>query len=338
MRLRGVERAGAQQFHGDEQVPFDQREAGEPVGFALRRVLPTLAAFAPLPALSAFASLAAFALRSRDRGLEVDLCCAKNEGPDSDPKLASERIHGFPLLKGRLEYNAIYSHLQLARIESMILCIQGVINDVDLGRLRTELRKGAFRDGRETAGWHARLAKDNEQADPGDEGLRSAAALVAERLSQHELFALAVRPKRVAPIMISRYAEGRCYGTHVDDALMGGLRSDVSFTVFLSAPSEYGGGELVLERPEGEQPFKLEAGDAVVYPSTSLHRVNRVERGTRLVAVGWAQSLVRLAEHRELLFDLDSARRALFAKQGKSAEFDLLSKCLSNLLREWAEP
>ena len=220
----------------------------------------------------------------------------------------------------------------------MILCIQRVLDAGHLARLKPLLEAGAYRDGRETAGWHAKLAKHNEQADPDDAGLRAAAELVGERLLQHELFALAVRPKRLAPVMISRYAQGKSYGSHTDDAMMGGLRSDVSFTVFLNDSSEYEGGELVLERPEGEQSFKLEAGDAVVYPSTSLHRVNRVERGTRLVAVGWAQSLVRRAEQRELLFDLDTARRSLFAREGKCAEFDLLSKCVSNLLRDWAEP
>ena len=220
----------------------------------------------------------------------------------------------------------------------MILCIQGVLSPADLAAARKAAEGGAFRDGRATAGWHARLAKDNEQAAPDDEALRETAGLIAERLSQNEVFSLAVRAKRLAPVMISRYAAGRSYGTHVDDALMGGLRSDVSFTVFISPPSAYEGGELVLERPEGEQSFKLEAGDAVVYPSTSLHRVNRVDSGTRLVAVGWAQSLVRQAEHRELLFDLDTARRTLFAKHGKTTEFDLLSKTLANLLREWAEP
>ena len=220
----------------------------------------------------------------------------------------------------------------------MILCIQHVLDPGQLAKLSPLLKAGAYRDGRETAGWHARLAKDNQQADPNDAGLRAVAELVGERLLQHELFALAVRPKRLAPVMISRYAEGKSYGSHTDDAMMGGLRSDVSFSVFLNGSSEYEGGELVLERPEGEQSFKLEAGDAVVYPSTSLHRVNRVERGTRLVAVGWAQSLVRRAEQRELLFDLDTARRSLFAREGKCAEFDLLSKCVSNLLRDWAEP
>lgn len=220
----------------------------------------------------------------------------------------------------------------------MILCIHGVLDPGHLAKLKPLLEAGTYRDGRETAGWHARLAKDNQQADPDDTGLRAAAELVAERLLQHELFALAVRPKRLAPLMISRYAQGRSYGSHTDDAMMGGLRSDVSFTVFLNGASDYEGGELVLERPEGEQSFKLEAGDAVVYPSTSLHRVDPVKRGTRLVAVGWAQSLVRRADQRELLFDLDTARRSLFKREGKCAEFDLLSKCVSNLLRDWAEP
>jgi len=220
----------------------------------------------------------------------------------------------------------------------LILCIHGVLDPGHLAKLKPLLEAGTYRDGRETAGWHARLAKDNQQADPDDTALRAAAELVAERLLQHELFALAVRPKRLAPLMISRYAQGRSYGSHTDDAMMGGLRSDVSFTVFLNGASDYEGGELVLERPEGEQSFKLEAGDAVVYPSTSLHRVDPVKRGTRLVAVGWAQSLVRRADQRELLFDLDTARRSLFKREGKCAEFDLLSKCVSNLLRDWAEP
>lgn len=220
----------------------------------------------------------------------------------------------------------------------MILCIKGVLEGSTLAGFRSALAQGSFRDGRETAGWHARLTKHNEQADPQDGKLRAVAERIAERLRGHELFALAVRPKALAPVTISRYAQGASYGSHVDDALMGGLRSDVSFTVFISAPQEYDGGELVLERPEGEQAFKLDAGDAVIYPSTSLHRVTPVERGTRLVAVGWAQSVVRQPERRELLFDLDTARRSLFAREGKSAEFDLLSKTLSNLLREWAEP
>jgi PKHD-type hydroxylase len=112
----------------------------------------------------------------------------------------------------------------------------------------------------------------------------------------------------------------------------------VSYTVFLGAADEYDGGELVLETTAGEQAFKLGAGDVVMYPSTTLHRVAPITRGQRLAAVGWVQSLVRRADERELLFDLDTARRLLFEREGKSREFDLLSKCSANLLRLWAEP
>jgi len=123
----------------------------------------------------------------------------------------------------------------------------------------------------------------------------------------------------------------------VDDALMQGMRTDVSFTLFLSDPDTYDGGELVIETSAGEQPFKLQAGSMIVYPSTTLHRVAPVERGTRVAAVGWARSFVRNAEQREILFDLETARRDLFEREGKSGAFDLLSKCGTNLLRLWAD-
>lgn len=127
------------------------------------------------------------------------------------------------------------------------------------------------------------------------------------------------------------------YGAHVDDALMNGIRSDVSFTLFLSDPATYEGGELVIETSSGEDDIKLPAGSMIAYPSSSLHRVAPVTRGTRLAAVGWARSLIRDAGRRELLFDLDTARQSLFAREGKTAEFDLLSKTSANLLRMWVE-
>ena len=127
------------------------------------------------------------------------------------------------------------------------------------------------------------------------------------------------------------------YGSHVDDALMGGMRTNVSFTLFLSDPKSYDGGALAIESTSGEESFKLAAGSLVAYPSTSLHRVTAVTRGARLAAVGWARSFIRDPARRELLFDLDTARRQLFARDGKSAEFDLVSRSLANLLRMWAE-
>ena len=220
----------------------------------------------------------------------------------------------------------------------MIVCLKSVLDAPSLDAIRARIDPLPFVDGRVTAGWHARLAKRNEQADVADERVRAIGADIADRLLAHEVFMLAARPKALSRVVVSRYGEGMAYGSHVDDAIMQGLRSDLSFTVFLADPASYDGGELVLERSEGEQSFKLDAGDAILYPSTTVHRVERVTRGTRLVAIGWLQSLVRRADRRELLFDLDTVRHAMFAREGKSADFDLLSKCVSNLLRQWAEP
>jgi PKHD-type hydroxylase len=121
----------------------------------------------------------------------------------------------------------------------------------------------------------------------------------------------------------------------MDNAWMRGGRSDLSFTVFLSEPEAYSGGALVLESPGGEESFRLPAGHALVYPSTLLHRVEPVTAGERLVAVGWIESRIRHADQRELLFELDTARRALFQRHGKDEIFDLISRSYSNLLRFW---
>ena len=150
-------------------------------------------------------------------------------------------------------------------------------------------------------------------------------------------------PRRMRPVLFARYGEGRSYGTHMDDALMGlddpagPMRTDVAVTVFLAAADAYDGGELVVEAGGGEQAFKPDAGDAVAYPATTLHRVAPVTRGQRLVAVTWAQSLVRDAAAREILFDLHAARRSVFEREGKGAAFDLVSKSYANLLRRWSE-
>ena len=222
----------------------------------------------------------------------------------------------------------------------MILCIDQILDADALTAIRAVIAGARFRDGRETAGWHAAMVKHNRQADAGDAA--KAAALVEQALAQNALFQIAALPQRLGPILLNRYEPGMDYGSHVDDALMGRgaerLRSDVSFTVFLDDPNSYEGGELVIDGPAGESDYKLAAGACLLYPATSLHRVAPVTRGTRHAAVGWAQSLVRSAERREMLFDLDTARRAVFESQGKSPAFDLLAKTYANLLRHWAEP
>ena len=219
----------------------------------------------------------------------------------------------------------------------MQIVIGSVLSAAEVKAATAALARARFVDGRDTAGFAARTVKHNAQTDASDRSLETTRRLVAERILGNEVFRLAVRPKALSPLLFSRYDTGMTYGSHVDDALMQGMRSDVSFTLFLSDPKTYRGGELVIESAAGEEEVKLAAGSLVAYPSTSLHRVNAVSRGVRLAAVGWARSFIREAARRELLFDLDTARRTMFARAGKSQEFDLVSKSLANLMRMWAE-
>ncbi|MBX3550282.1 MAG: Fe2+-dependent dioxygenase [Xanthobacteraceae bacterium] len=219
----------------------------------------------------------------------------------------------------------------------MRIAIANVLNTDEVLQLRSSLESVRFLDGRATAGYAAREVKHNRQADSLDRNTAALRDLAAERILSNELFRLAARPKQLTPIMFSKYEPGMRYGNHVDDALMSGIRADVSFTLFLSEPSSYDGGELVIDTTAGEDAIKLEAGSMIVYPATSLHRVAEVTRGERLAAVGWARSLIREEAKRELLFDLDTARKRLFAREGKSEDYDLLSKSSANLLRMWAE-
>lgn len=225
-------------------------------------------------------------------------------------------------------------------LSAMILCIANVLTPEELATLTAQLDKADFVDGKTTAGWHARLVKHNQQLDRNAAVAEELKGLVMGALQRNSLFQMAVRPKIIRPPLFSRYQVGMSYGSHVDNALMGDqplMRSDVSMTLFISSLSDYDGGELVVETSQGEQEFKLEAGSLVLYPSTTLHRVEPVTRGVRLVAVSWIQSLVRDAHEREILFDLDTARQVLFEKSGKTLEFDLISKSHANLLRKWVE-
>ena len=223
----------------------------------------------------------------------------------------------------------------------MILCIGDVVSAAQLEKLRQGLQQTQFRDGRETAGWHAKLVKNNEQADTADPAIASFKRELQEALEGNPLFQMAARPYRTTPIMFSRYRDTMAYGNHVDDPVMGRganrIRTDLSFTLFLNDPSTYEGGELVTDTTAGEQSYKLPAGALVLYPSSTLHRVEPVTRGERLVAIGWVQSTIRDPQQREVLFDIDTARRQLFEREGKSGEFDLLTKSLANLQRMWAE-
>lgn len=219
----------------------------------------------------------------------------------------------------------------------MQIVIANVLSRDDIAAVRRALKNARFVDGRATAGFAARVVKNNAQADSNDRSLDDIRKRVADRILRNDVFRMAVRPKALTPLIFARYEKGKNYGSHVDDALMQGLRTDVSFTLFLSDPKSYSGGELVIESTAGEEPVKLAAGSMVAYPATALHRVAKVTRGERLVCVGWVRSFIRHAAQREMLFDLDTARRRMFAREGKSGDYDLVSKSLANLTRMWAE-
>lgn len=222
----------------------------------------------------------------------------------------------------------------------MILTIDKILSSQEIQQILDILSQGTFVDGQSTAGWHAKLVKQNTQLEPTSPQAQTLTNLVISALQRHLLLKLAIQPKFIHSLRFSCYQSGMSYGSHTDNALMGGqkfFRSDVSFTLFLSSPDSYDGGELVIEKPEGELKYKLEAGSILLYPSSFLHRVEPVTEGTRLVAIGWIQSLIRDPVKREMLFDIDTVRRSIFAKEGKTVEFDLLAKTHANLLRQWTE-
>ncbi len=224
----------------------------------------------------------------------------------------------------------------------MLITISQVLSSDEIAGLREQALGLRWRDGAETAGGAARRVKRNEQADLSSRAGAKIRDLLTERISGHPVLLAAARPKRLSRPLLSRTGEGGGYGLHVDNALMGQgdntIRSDLSYTLFLSGPEDYEGGELVIEHPGATQALKPPAGDLVLYPSTSLHRVNQVRGGVRLAAVGWIQSRIRDGAQRELLFDLENLRAELArAHAADSAEMLTLSKTLSNLMRMWAE-
>ena len=223
----------------------------------------------------------------------------------------------------------------------MLLSIDNVLTAGELADVSASLGSGPFQDGRTTAGWNARLVKHNLQLEPRSEKAKALREMVTAALFRNGPFNLAVRPKLMRPVMFTRYEPGMEYGLHVDDPLMGGpppMRTDVSFTLFISAPGDYDGGELIIHAYQQELSFRPAAGSLVLYPSTTIHRVAPVRRGVRLAASSWVQSIIRDTEQREILYDLDIARRENFDAHGKTREFDLMSKVFANLMRRWGEP
>ncbi|MDO9710786.1 Fe2+-dependent dioxygenase [Paracraurococcus lichenis] len=211
----------------------------------------------------------------------------------------------------------------------MLLPIDGILDAAALPRLRGLLATAPWQDGRATAGSRAAAVKANLQADPAHAATRAAAAELEAALRAHPVFAAAALPLRMTRPLFSRTPPGGGYGRHVDNALMGQVRTDLAWTLFLDGPEA--GGALVVEEAGGEREVAPAPGLLVLYPATSLHRVEPVTRGERLVAFGWVQSRVRDAARRALLFDLH------LAEQGVADAALRVQLARANLLRMWAE-
>lgn len=223
----------------------------------------------------------------------------------------------------------------------MLLQIPNVIPQDKLTVIRAILANAKFVDGKLSAGMAAERVKHNEEMAADAKELQQLNTLVMGSLVQHPLYQSAALPTKIASPFYARYRPGMTYGDHVDDPVMGPpqgrYRSDVSTTVFLNEPAEYEGGELVIRTPFGDQQMKLPAGHAVVYPSSSLHHVAEVSQGVRLVAVTWAQSMVRDAARRELLYGLNLARESLLKQRPEEEETKRVDVAYVNLIRMWAE-
>lgn len=226
----------------------------------------------------------------------------------------------------------------------MLVHLRQVLHPDELQQARQWLADGDWIDGRATAGAQAVQAKHNRQLRQDCEASPRLQALVLAALDRHAVFFSAALPKKIFNPLFNRYGgDANTYGAHVDGAVMHSratgqrVRSDVSCTVFLTDPEDYEGGELVIDDTFGRQRVKLPAGDAVIYPGTSVHAVSPVTRGERLASFFWIESMVRSDEQRRLLFDMDRHLGALREVAGTDEAVVGLSGTYHNLLRSWAD-
>ena len=224
----------------------------------------------------------------------------------------------------------------------MLTILNQVLQPNELAALRQTLSGLEYVDGRASAGDHAGQVKRNEELKLDDaKVIEPLARAFMSAYGRNDTFRSAALPLHVALPVFARYTEGMHYGSHIDEAIMGmsgkRFRTDIATTLFISSPSDYEGGELVVETSAGEQHFKLAAGDAVLYPASSLHRVETVTSGERLVAVSWIQSMVRDAGKRQILHDLNDVRESLMAHAPNEPRTHKSDRAYSNLLRMWAE-
>jgi PKHD-type hydroxylase len=225
----------------------------------------------------------------------------------------------------------------------MLVRIPQLLSAEEVAHCRGVLESAAWVDGKVTAGAQSGQAKHNLQIPQTSDAARQLGEIILTRLGSNEAFTSAALPLRVYPPLFNRYDVGMDFGTHIDNAIrpVPGIgvrvRTDLSATLFLTAPEDYDGGELVIEDTYGEQRVKFAAGDMVLYPATSRHRVDAVARGSRWCSFFWIQSMVRDDPARALLYDLDGAIQSVRGKHGETDEAVRLTGVYHNLLRRWAD-
>ena len=227
----------------------------------------------------------------------------------------------------------------------MMVVIPDLLSDEEVRRFRERMDKAEWVDGNVTAGDQSKQAKKNSQLPEDGETARELGQALLNRLLANPRFLSAALPAEIFPPLFNRYEGGDRFGNHIDNSIRlirasgKRIRTDLSMTVFLSAPEEYEGGELVVEDTYGTHSVKLPAGHMVLYPSTSLHRVEPVTRGARVASFFWMQSMIRDNEQRAQLFQLDTTIQRLVAELGQKHEAVIeLTGLYHNLVRRWAEP
>ncbi|MEM9738597.1 MAG: Fe2+-dependent dioxygenase [Pseudomonadota bacterium] len=220
----------------------------------------------------------------------------------------------------------------------MLLTISNVLDQTDLEAVRTLIDTLAWRDGKETAGSAAKAVKQNKQADLSSRTGLELRKTLSAAIQAHPVLVAAAQPKHFSKLLISKTEAAGGYGWHIDNAFLGkgtaALRTDLSFTLFLSKPTDYEGGELMIEHAGMTQGLKAKAGDLVLYPASSVHQVAQVISGERLACVGWIESRIQRPDDRELLFDLTNLRADLSrAFDAQSPQLLMLNKVIANMLR-----
>jgi len=225
----------------------------------------------------------------------------------------------------------------------MLLRIPGVIAAEDVAAIRARIDAGRWVDGNVTSGHQSAQSKYNEQLPEDSAEARESGERIMAALGKSPLFFSAALPKQVYPPLFNRYQGDMQFGNHVDGAMRvhpptgRRIRTDISATLFLTDPNDYDGGELTVEDTYGVHAVKLPAGDMVIYPATSLHRVTPVTRGTRVSSFFWIESMIRDDAQRSLLFDMDMALVRLNQQTPGHASLVSLTGCYHNLLRMWGE-